>query len=105
MKCELLSAVHIELDTKNKWSINVVIHSLPSATGASSDLDHVKDFVNNVMLSRMHTLTFTLPAMHNGRLIGMPGGVKGSSSSSTDFLPALCGWRRGVPNTVAAYGD
>ena len=46
MKCEVLSAVHTELDTKNKRSINVVIHGLPSATGAGSDLDHVKDFIN-----------------------------------------------------------
>ena len=46
MKCELLSAVHTELDTKNKRSVNVVIHGLPSATEAGSDLDHVKDFIN-----------------------------------------------------------
>lgn len=47
MKSELLSAVHTELNIKNKRSNNVVIHGLPSTTGAvGTDLEHVRDFIN-----------------------------------------------------------
>ena len=47
MKSELLSAVHTELNIKNKRSSNVIIHGLPSTSDAvGADLDHVRDFIN-----------------------------------------------------------